>query len=252
MLTAEEERPPYVMFETRAVEDRTASINAGHYVSKDINYALVTPPGSKDLHEEELDAWLQKASMNARNGRMNPKWVEAWKEKAIAWKKGQEIPEDGIPIKGWTLLSPAQCEMLLFANIRTVEDLAQINDEGLSRIGMGGVDLKKKAKSWLQATKDHGPLTMKMASLEQENEALKTQNEDLIAKNRLLKSQLEAGGSAPQSDYVAPSNVISMADITPDPEQSELDGLKAQYEQKFGKRPHHLMKEDGLRKKLLE
>jgi len=264
MLTAEEERPPYVIFETRAVEDRDASIKAGHYVSKDVNYALVTPPGSKDLHEEELEAWLGKAKMNARNGRMNPKWVEAWQAKADSWKKGNEIPEDGIPIKGWTLLSPAQCESLLYANIRTVEDLAQANDEGLSRIGMGALGLKKKAQAWLQATSDHGPLTMRVTALEQENAALKTQNESLILKNQSYRAQLETGEAPAQPAHVEPTNVITMADITPEPEtidiglndvqkgSESIDTLKLQYEQKFGKKPHWNTSEETLRKKLAE
>ena len=40
-------RPPYVQFEMRAVEDRQASIDAGHYVAKDVAYAIITPAGSR-------------------------------------------------------------------------------------------------------------------------------------------------------------------------------------------------------------
>ena len=32
-----EERPPFVRFEVRAEEDRQASIEAGHYVGKDVH-----------------------------------------------------------------------------------------------------------------------------------------------------------------------------------------------------------------------
>lgn len=40
MVQIAEARPPYVTFEFRAEEDRAASIEAGHYVSKDVAYAL--------------------------------------------------------------------------------------------------------------------------------------------------------------------------------------------------------------------
>ena len=41
-------RPPHVVYERRAEEDRTASIEQGRYVSRDVDYAIVTPAGSKD------------------------------------------------------------------------------------------------------------------------------------------------------------------------------------------------------------
>jgi hypothetical protein len=70
------------------------------------------------------------------------------------WKKGEELPETGTPIKGWAVLSPAQQAAVLHANIRTVEDLAQATEEGITAIGMGGRTLKARAADWLAARGD--------------------------------------------------------------------------------------------------
>jgi hypothetical protein len=52
---ADELKPPYVRFEVRSVEDRTASIESGHYVGKDVIFAIVTPAGTRDRIEREAD-----------------------------------------------------------------------------------------------------------------------------------------------------------------------------------------------------
>ena len=59
-----EERPCYIEFELRAVEDRNASIEAGMPVYKDVEHAKLTPAGSqgnlvseKVVTEQLLNEW---------------------------------------------------------------------------------------------------------------------------------------------------------------------------------------------------
>lgn len=172
MIDMKEDLPAWVRFEVRADEDRTASIAAGTYMTKDVEYALVTPPYSKDCNVIEAKEWLRQNDEHVRNGRMAERVRDAYRAKYEAWSKGQEIPEDGVPIKSWTLLSPAQRDNLLAIGVRTVESLAKINDEGMKRYGMGALDLKNKAQSWLKTAKNIGPVV-------QENAALKVQVADL-------------------------------------------------------------------------
>jgi hypothetical protein len=47
-----------------------------------------------------------------------------------------------------------------------VEELANLADDGVRRLGMGGIDLKNKAKAWLAAASDKGKLTHEMAALQ--------------------------------------------------------------------------------------
>ena len=189
-LISREERPAYVRFERRPMEDKAASISAGRYVAKDVDFALVTPPYSKDCVEYKVEQWLINMDRNVRDGRIPEKWADQWKASYNSWKNGQEMPLSGTPIKGWGVLSPAQQQTLIAMNCLTVEDLAGINDEGLRRIGMGAVELRDKAKNWLASMKDHGAVTVQLAAMEQENRNLATTVESLKAQVEALKNMI--------------------------------------------------------------
>lgn len=248
------ERPAYVRFERRPVEDKTASLEKGLYIAKDVDFALVTPPYSKDCVEYKVDTWLENLNKNARNGRIPAAWREHYLKIYQAWKNGQELPVDGTPIKGWGMISPSQQEMLVRLNILTVEDLALANDEGLRRIGMGALDLKNKAKAWVAQNKDKGPLTLKVAALENENAQLKASLDALSEQVKKLNSQL------PKESSVTVETVttgIAVSDILEEPLVTDIhrgetthEGLVSQYEAKFGKKPHHKMKDETIKESL--
>lgn len=186
-----EERPSYVQFEIRTVEDKNASVREGRYVARDIDIVLVTPSYSKDCVEYKVDQWLMNIERNLREGRIPQTWADHWKESYKRWKAGQEIPLKGTPIKGWGVISPAQQATLIAMNCRTVEDLADANDDGLRRMGMGAIDLRQKARTWLASMTDHGGVTVKMSALEQENNVLKTSVEALTKQVEALKLMVD-------------------------------------------------------------
>lgn len=196
--SGEKDRPAYVRFERRAIEDRMASLQAGHYVAKDEDFAIITPVGSKDEVVKIAGEWLQQTKQQVREGRMNPAFAEQYQRLYEAWKRGEEAPPNGTAIKDWQVLSPAQRATVLAANVRTVEDLAAANGEALTRIGMGANQLKQKAETWLKAAKDVGVVVQANTALQAENERLKASVADLSAKNAALASQLQAlKGKAP-------------------------------------------------------
>lgn len=236
-----EERPPYVRFERRPIEDKQASIAQGRYVAKDVDFALVTPTYSKDCVEYKIERWLENAEKNVRDGRIPPAWLEKWKEALRMWKNGQEMPLNGTAIRGWGLISPAQQETLIRMNCLTVEDLAVINDEGMRRIGMGALELKNKAMNWLQTMDSHGPIASQMTALQTENKNLKVELEGLKEKfNTLIKMV-----PARQPDIVqSMPDEITASDLLED-EPPSLTPAQ-QYEAKFGKPVHHRMKEETI------
>lgn len=194
---------PLVRFERRAIEDKTASRAAGHYVAKDVDYALVTPPYSKDVMHHRLPNWFEQLELDAQKGRVPREWVQKVKQAYAFFQQGQEIPLDGAPIKGWGVISPAQQETLIKMGILTVETLAAVNEEGLRRIGMGATELKHKADAWLKQLKKAGPATQEIAALKTENEHLRTSLATLEEKvNELmmaLKTQQQAAQYVPVS-----------------------------------------------------
>lgn len=144
------ERPPYIEFEDRSVEDRNASIAAGHLVMKSEHWVIVRQIGSKDAIEFPAVAWLQQQDQQAAMGRLNADWAVAYRKKYDAWTAGMEGPVIGFPIREWPSINRAMAQNMIAAGITAVEDLAQANEETLARVGMGARALQAKAKAFLE------------------------------------------------------------------------------------------------------
>lgn len=210
-VAARETRYAYVRFKRVAVEDKAASLAQSRYVAKDVDYALITPPYSKDVAEIKVSTWLATAENDVRNGRVPAEVLKSWKEAHTAWLNGQEMPLRGTAIKAWGVISPAQQEMLIRMNILTVEDLAGVNDEGLRRIGMGSMELKTKAVAWLQQLNDKGPLTIEIAQVRAENTQLKASLDTLSTQVEQLRRMIPH--MAPVSEPASVTLSISADDI---------------------------------------
>lgn len=243
-----EDRPALVSFEIKSIEDKLASEKEGYTVYKNIEYAHVTPPYSKDRLVFTVDTWVRNCKDKLRNGRIPQKFYDYWMSSLDAWRKGLEPPVDGTDIRNWGLITPAQISACRAANIRTVEDLAMANDEGLRRLGMGGVHLKNKAAAFVKAQKDHGPLVQENAKLKREIEQLQGTVKSLEGKiDRIIN---ESNGRPLMEDRddgnshmsISPSDILDVSHETKTP--AEL------YEEKFGHAPHHKMKEETILRKI--
>lgn len=187
------DRPAFVRFEVRAEEDRAKTMETGSYVARNVDYALVTPAGSKDVIEREVTSWFRAKEQEVSEGRFPEEWLETYRRRYEAWKRNEEIPENGTSLKNWPLLSPAQLATLLAINLRTVEDVAGANEEAIRRLGMGGRALVEKAKSFLDA-KAHSAPSEKVAELTSLVENLLVRNESLTAQLQGLIKRAEAAG----------------------------------------------------------
>lgn len=189
---ADEPRPPYVRFEMREQEDRDASIETGHYVGKDVIFAIVTPVGSRDTIERKVEDWLANIEEGVKQERIPQSWLSAYKRAYEDYKESRETPENGSPIKEWSVASPAQIRTMLDIGVRTVEHLADANEETVARIGMGGRALKQKAIAWLQSSQDQGKVTEEVNKLRTDNKALRDDNKELTKRLADLEKVVEA------------------------------------------------------------
>lgn len=196
MIEIAKDRPPYVTFEFRAEEDREASIAAGHFVSRDIAYALITPMGSKDRIERVAEEWLAKLAVDVQENRFPSEWLRAFRGAFEDWKAGRAPPVSGTAIENWPPASPSQVKTLLDLKVRTVEDLSVANEETLARIGMGGRGLKQKAIDWLASAKDVGKLAEELSALRAQNSDLRERNASLEARLNAVIARLEAPAKA--------------------------------------------------------
>lgn len=196
-----EARPPYVRFELRPEEDRDASIAAGSTRYRDVEFALITPAGSKDLIERRVKDWFDHLEHEVMGERFPVAWLNNYKEQFKAWKEGRELPVEGTDLRLWPAITPALLKELQGLRLRTVEDLAAANEETIRRMGMGARALKQQAVDWLKAANDIGKVAARVSSLEVRTADQEATIKTLTERNEALARENEAlrAAAAPKS-----------------------------------------------------
>lgn len=188
-------RPPHLRFNKKPVEDRDASIAAGHPVYKDIDFVFITPQGSKDSVEKPVSEWLASTRQQVDEERLPADWAEKFAGAYDHWKRGEEIPIDGTALANWNAISPAELMQCKGVHILSLEDLAVANDEAIRRLGMGGLQLKQRAKQYLESAKGPGKLIAENADLKQKFEIAEARRVEL--EERLVKLEALVGAKSP-------------------------------------------------------
>lgn len=144
-------RPPYVRFEMRTEEDRAATIASGGLRMRDVAFAVIMQAGGKDTTERKAEDWLSNIARMATEGVYPPEWSDHFHREFAKWQAGQTVDDLGTSVRGWASVSPAMAENLMAAGVRTIEDVAAMNEQGMHRVGMGARELKNKAVAWLES-----------------------------------------------------------------------------------------------------
>lgn len=177
-------RPPFVEFKRIAVPDKLATEKANRHVTKDVDFAFIMQPGSRDQVERIAGDWLAMLRNKFLNGAPDAypeEWITAFERKYAAWKEGHDAPLNGTSVREWPLLSPAQAENFTSLRIMTIEDVAAMTEDAMGRYGMGARDLREKAREWI-AGKEVSNAVM------EENIALKAQLAELAARLTRLEA----------------------------------------------------------------
>ena len=123
--------------------------------------------------------WVKIRVAGDRNNVVEHKVGEADKHRFApyyeAFRAGEKVSESGTPVEHWPMISRSQAATLKHLNIFTVEALAELSDQGMNNIGMGGREMVNKAQAFLEAAS----ATAMPQHLAVENERLKNQMEDL-------------------------------------------------------------------------
>jgi len=107
-----------------------------------------------------------------------------------AWKRGQELPDDGTPLAAWNGCSPEQAVILKAKGIRTVEGVAHMGDGMVERLGMPGTrDLIRAAHAWLTAA-DTNQFAQRLLNEQRERETQAMLVADLSEQNALQREQI--------------------------------------------------------------
>ncbi len=214
-------KPAYIEFSTIAKHMAKQSEEQGRYVAVDVDMVTVRQIGAADSCVHKVEAWLKQNRLEVAGDRLPAEHADYYEKAYKRWKSGQEMPIEGTPIKTWPVISPAQVKLLVELGCRTVEDLSTLNDEGLKRIGMGGVGMKNKAQAWLAQAKDKGPATMEIARLRDENAVLSMNLAKLTEQVEALQEQNKANRAVTTSTH---QTVIPADDILGEDEPAQKPG----------------------------
>ena len=186
-LEAERKEGPKVRFkfESRPEENAEKTRAAGHAVFDDVDYVTWYSIGDN----------LKATSCSAKKlPKFYPHIWAVAKPLYEAWKAGQDDPVNGTPLTEWPAISRAMVETLRGLNVRSVEDLAEVNDAALQRMGMGSRALRDKARAWLQAAQQQGRVAEQLKERDDQISALRGENDILrndLAELRQMVERLQ-------------------------------------------------------------
>lgn len=140
----------HVEFTLEAVLDQFKMDETGVPVYHDVEMITIWTPGKRDTHKDKVNEFYKKR----------------FKEQYEAFKAGREPSHDGLPLTEWPVITKSQALNLRNSKIFTVEQLADIIDPNLDSIGLGGRELRDKAKAYLDRAVGAKEITKVFAELE--------------------------------------------------------------------------------------
>ncbi len=152
----------FVEFFMESVEFKAESEKAGRPIYKEIPFIRIQHPGDR------LNVLEVKADEHYKR-----KYARQWQ----AFEAGLVGEVIGTPLEQWPQITKSQCKEAAYFGVKTVENLSEVNDAACQRMGMGWIELRKKARDYLAAAAGQAPIS----ALQAENERLRLEFEALKA-----------------------------------------------------------------------
>lgn len=130
----------FVVFYMGTLKNEDKSIEAGRPIIDDVECVRIVVPGDKNSIIDRPATTTDKQRFNKQYG---------------LFKQGlsEEDQISGTRLTEWPFLSRGQCEEFKYLGIRTVEQLAEVRDDIVSKVP-GLVSLKQNAAVWLGKAKN--------------------------------------------------------------------------------------------------
>ena len=222
----DDEKHLHIEFFVDTVENKRKSAAEGRPVFDEVELIRIKIAGDKNR--------VLVNPVNARctwreNGQLvHGTYAERFAERYEMWSKERVNAESGTPLTMLPAIGLAKREELKALNIHTIEALANLDGANLTKLGMGGRDLKNKAQAYLDSVAGTAP-TMKLM---EQIEALKAQMTALQDENAELARTKGATKAAPATEP-AEDRGPSPFDTWPD------DDIVNWIVDNGGERPHH-------------
>ncbi len=158
-----------VEFYMGSVIDGPASEKAGHPVFMDYPHVRIHIPG--DQH-------------NIVDTKVSQYYKDRFKDEFNAFMQGKGAGVTGWRLKEWPVVSASQVKTLEYLEIHTVEQLAGLSDTQVQKIGMGGMELRAKAKAAIDAATDGAAAAAQAAENAQLRAEMQALREQFAAINK--------------------------------------------------------------------
>lgn len=172
----------FVTFYSEAVEFKMESEKAGRPIFKEIPFVRINVPG-------DVTNIIERKATKDDETRFPRAWAR--------FKASESQVNDGTPLEQWPQITRALLKELKYFEVHTVEQLAGLSDSQVTKIGMGFMDWRNKAKAWLIAAAGTADQTREAAEKEQLKAQLAEMKEQLAAlsapkRGRPAKEEMEA------------------------------------------------------------
>lgn len=174
-----QENGALVEFVRDAVQSNFKSAQAGRPIYEERDFVRITTPG-------DTKTTIYRPATTQDKERFSKAWS--------AYEKGLEAVTEGTPMAQWPQVSQAQVKELAHVNVRTVEQLASVSDSSIQHMGPGYMQLRTRARQYLEsASKDANDTAQA-----RENEKLRERLELLEEQNKALKAEVAAAKDGEQ------------------------------------------------------
>lgn len=164
----------FVTFYTDAVELKYESEKQGRPIFKDVAFIRKMAPGDANNIVERVAKDFDKKQ-----------FPRQWAEYEATNKSGEVI---GTPLEQWPQITRAQVKELKYLECHTVEQLSEMSDGNLLKMGAGFRPLRDSARKWLDG--------LNAAKVDEEKEALKKQ----VAELSETVAEIKRGPGRPKKD----------------------------------------------------
>jgi hypothetical protein len=208
MSITEKGRPAKITFDRRPVENVARSQAENRAIFEDVDFVTVYTPGSSNTIVHKVEEWWDKLDQQVRIQAIPAQYVDEYKKAYESWVSGKEPSVDGTHLSEWTKISRSQAEMWNRVHVRTVEELANANEQTCDAFGMGARAMRDEARAWLASATSGDTLK---AEVEELTETVKKQ-EKLI--NDLLDKLAESEAKPVKKKRVTKKKATSSKQAT--------------------------------------
>lgn len=178
-------RPAIPRFYVLPVQLEFASSEAGRPIFEDREFVDIIIPGDRRAMAHHP---------------VNDEHRNRWPKEYAAFKAGKEAPLEGTPLLQWPGMTRSRVEELAYFHIRTVEELALVNDHQLQNLGMGARQEREKAKLFLEAARTgSAPLEKMIRRIEEQAREIERLQRELMAANAEIVRQRQEMNRADSS-----------------------------------------------------